>query len=377
MQILFLASWYPNVNDPTNGNFIEKHAEAIALKHQVAVVHFVPSTKNPEIRIIVTKKSENLLEYAINYPKVGSKIPIFSQLAKLNRQRKGLKLFLNENKSNFDLVHLNVCLPYGIWALWLKKKLNLPLIITEHSSIYHRKNHRFSFLDKLTTKRLLKKASIVTSVSQDLAKHLVHFEKIKEIKVISNVVNENRFNLGKEKTNYDFIHISNAVEEAKNILGILRVLSRLQTAGKKVKLLIISDGDTKYLQEFREKYQLENSLDIEGTKSTDEVASAISASKALVLFSNYENFPCVIPEAWMSGKPVIASSVNGIPEHLNASNGILVKPGNEQELENAFVDMLESNLDFNPEKIRQYAMKHFSYNAVSEQFDAVYQQIVK
>jgi glycosyltransferase involved in cell wall biosynthesis len=93
-----------------------------------------------------------------------------------------------------------------------------------------------------------------------------------------------------------------------------------------------------------------------------------------VLFSNFENFPCVIPEAWMSGIPIIATAVNGIPEFAHGENGILVEPRNEEQLTQAMLEVLMGK-QFDALALRAYAMKYFSYAAVSKQLDEVYQRV--
>ena len=41
MKILFISSWFPNKLEPTNGNFVQRHAEAVALKHDVEILHTI------------------------------------------------------------------------------------------------------------------------------------------------------------------------------------------------------------------------------------------------------------------------------------------------------------------------------------------------
>jgi glycosyltransferase involved in cell wall biosynthesis len=108
---------------------------------------------------------------------------------------------------------------------------------------------------------------------------------------------------------------------------------------------------------------------------TEEIASFLHTCKALVLFSNFENFPCVIPEAWMSGVPVIATRVNGIPEFANESNGILVERGNEAQLAEAMRAILDGKT-FDASALRTYALTHFSYEAVGKQLDEVYKNLM-
>jgi glycosyltransferase involved in cell wall biosynthesis len=93
-----------------------------------------------------------------------------------------------------------------------------------------------------------------------------------------------------------------------------------------------------------------------------------------VLFSNFENFPCVIPEAFMAGIPVIATAVNGIPEYVNESNGILIQAKDEAGLLAAFKSLIDSQ-PFDKETLRAYAMEHFSYAAVGQQLDEIYKEL--
>jgi len=76
----------------------------------------------------------------------------------------------------------------------------------------------------------------------------------------------------------------------------------------------------------------------------------------------------------MSGVPVIATAVNGIPEFAHAENSILVEPRNEEQLTQAMLEIVLGK-SFDPKLLRAYALEHFSYVAVSKQLDEVYQNI--
>jgi len=39
INVLFVSSWYPTRDKPTAGNFVQKHAEAVALYASVDVLH--------------------------------------------------------------------------------------------------------------------------------------------------------------------------------------------------------------------------------------------------------------------------------------------------------------------------------------------------
>ena len=157
---------------------------------------------------------------------------------------------------------------------------------------------------------------------------------------------------------------------------MIRVMKNLQTENFPVSLDIVSDGNIEYAKDLSKELNLDFSVFFHSTKTTNEIAEMISQSDALLMFSNYENFPCVIAESMMGGKPVIATNVNGIPEHVLKDNGILVEPRNEDQLGNAIKKFLNNELKFDGRKIRQYALHHFSYTSVSNQFQEIYNEIL-
>ena len=97
---------------------------------------------------------------------------------------------------------------------------------------------------------------------------------------------------------------------------------------------------------------------------------------ALILFSNFENFPCVIPEAWASGIPVISTDVGGIAEHLTSERGILVRRGDEAALTSAIVSMATtpSPAHLDAAALRAIATSTFSIEAIADQYTAAYQK---
>ena len=278
-----------------------------------------------------------------------------------------------------DLIHLNVCYPLGIWALYLKKKFSIPFVITEHSSGFHLgTDHTYPSHILSVCKKVLNGAKIILPVSTDLRRSLEKLVPDGSFEVISNVVDEQIF-LKSENTESDhkrFIHISTGVDAIKNLSGMIRAFDTVSQKRQDLTLDIVSDGDVEYAKLLASKIHYPSLIRFHSTKTTKEIAEMLQHSDALLVFSNYENFPCVIPEAFMTGKPVISTAVNGIPEHVNPQNGILVERGNENQLSDAIEKMLNDEVSFNPEQIRHYAMEHFSYTTVGKKLDKVYRKVL-
>lgn len=380
-KILFLSSWYPNKNAPTLGNFVQKHAEAAALYNTVHVIAIFPHTEKQYTLDHSDKNSVNsILSY---YPQVTCPIPLLKQFLQYHRTRKAFRRAYAYYATTFgkpDLVHVNVVYPIGLWAKRLKSSEKVPYVVTEHSTAFHLDSNKLSATALSLGVSWMNHAEKILPVSEDLKRSLTQRGVTQPMEVISNVVNEHIFGslpaVEPEKTT--FIHISTAIDAHKNVSGIVRSISELSKKTTDFQFIIVSDGDlTPFVELAYKKLAIPpDILRFEGTKTTEEIADLINNSSALVLFSNFENFPCVIPEAFMLGKPVISTNVNGIPEHVNQHNGILIEARNEEQLVNALSAIIDHKTHFDKAAIKSYAHEQFSYQAVGKKMDAVYNEIL-
>ena len=46
MKVLWLASWYPDEYEPTNGDFVQRHAKAVSQLMHIDVIHVVQAGEN-------------------------------------------------------------------------------------------------------------------------------------------------------------------------------------------------------------------------------------------------------------------------------------------------------------------------------------------
>ena len=381
LKVLTLCSWYPNDFNPTLGNFVQKHADTIALQNSAVALAIFPSTIDTCIRLVHTTRN-GLDELIVYYPKQERGFTLLRKVHNFFSHRKAFKLGYNnvlKIMGKPDIVHLNIVYPLGIWALWLKWRFKIPYVITENSSGFHvGTEHAYPKSILRLCRIVLKRASVLMPVSKNLKTSLYKLSGNNSFKIICNVVDEKLFKAPACATisKSRFIHISTGVDSIKNLSGIIRVINALYMTYENIHLDIISDGDIEYAKELHKELGNANCIDFHSTKTTAEIAHLIASNDALLMFSNYENFPCVIAESMMSGKPVISSNVNGIPEHVNKENGVLVNPRNEEELSNAIVSFMNGEIKFDAKQIRTYAMEHFSYREVGEKFTNIYQSIV-
>ena len=379
-KVLFLCSWYPNRKNPTLGNFVQKHAEAASLLNEVVVLAIIADEMINSIEVVENSRGE-MNEVLVYFPKKKAGFLSFSRLRSFLSYRKAYDVGMNRVNQLVgppDIVHLNVIYPLGYFALKFKKKTGTPFVISEHASGFQNGSNSYSRTVIWMAKKVLVASDCVMPVSNDLGERLKKLSPNITIKVIPNVVNESIFIPSEElDVTNKFVHISNAFEPAKNVLGMLRAVLQLSKVSSNFSFHIISDGDvTKAHQLARELGVLNSFVFFYPTMSTLEIANFVKNCRAMVLFSNFENFPCVIPEAWMCGVPVIATAVNGIPEFANDRNSILVEPRNEAQLVEAMQAMMNGK-SFDPEELRTYTLTHFSYAAVGKQLDEVYNRLIQ
>jgi len=98
-------------------------------------------------------------------------------------------------------------------------------------------------------------------------------------------------------------------------------------------------------------------------------------ASVLVLFSRYENLPCVIIEALSCGLPVIATDVGGVSELVNENNGLLVRSEDEKDLTESMNDVMNNYKNYDREQIAAQAGERFSYATIGKQFNELYMEV--
>lgn len=387
LNVLFISSWYPSREHPTLGNFIQKHAEAVNPFVNLEVLYVTSSDKCKNRFEIEYSNINGVSTTIVYYKKVKNKLPVISFFFKYLRSKKAYQkgyVFLrnNRNIAKFDITHCNITYPAGYFALQLKKKESIPYVISENWTVflpYRNEYYSFSFIVRKAIKNIVENANLMLPVSHHLANSMAELGLKQKYRVVANVVETNLFKVKHKVKNEvkNILHVSTMDESQKNILGIFRTLKAISLVRDDFKLTIVSDGDINEAKQLLLESKLEERyVDFVGTKTPEEIVKYYQAADFFLLFSNYENLPCVIVESMSCGLPVVSSAIAGIPEHINETNGILVEAKNESQLKDAILNMLDNYNTYDRDKIREYAIKHFDYSSVGKQFLEVYKEVL-
>jgi glycosyltransferase involved in cell wall biosynthesis len=379
-KILWLCSWYPSKIDPFDGDFVQRHARAAGLYHDIHVIRIVPDKQGLVTQTVSEEKflKQQVLEQFVYFRKSTSWTGRLLGAIKSNRlYKKAVREYI-EKKGMPDLIHVHVPMPAGRPALWARKKFGTRFLVTEHSTMYNEKTvaaySRRSRLFRETNKRIINAASMLLTVSRDLGEAMSRLVTKKSFRVIPNTVDTRLF-CYKEmlNDNFRFIHVSTMVPR-KNVKGILEAFLQLRDSEANVELHLVGNKGEEE-KNYAASIGLNEAVFFHGEIPYDQVAAKMQNSDALVLFSDMENSPCVIGEALCCGLPVIATKVGGIPELINSENGLLVQPGNIDGLRMAMHQMITNKKKYDKKNIADVAANIFSYPVIGKLFDEVYAEL--
>ncbi len=385
LHILFLPRWYPNRHDSMYGLFVKRHAEAAAQLNDVSVVYVQSEDRKLAGLEAVRSIEDGVLTFRLYYKHSHIRFGIGKLINAIRFYQanvKGIKLVQKE-RGAFQLVHVHILTRLAIIALWLKWKLGIPYIITEHWSRYLPTTGSFKGnLRKWFTRQCVQRAAMVTTVTQNLANAMQsHGLHNRNYRILPNVVDVELFKptVIKSSNLTRIIHISCFEDRSKNISGILKVLSRLKSIRTDFHCTMVGDGE-----DFVKLNKLADSLgligryvEFTGVLEGKALVSELTNADCLLLFSHYENLPVVIPESFSCGVPVISSKVGGIAELVNDSNGILVEPGNEEALLQALVNLLDKSYVFDQEAMRHNTIQTNSMDNVGALLNSWYRLAIK
>jgi len=386
-KVLYLARWYPNRYDPMPGLFIQRHAEAASKFCRVGVVytHVVDEEKIKGFDLDLAM-IEGVPTAKVYYSNSKINIPIISPIIKAYRFFRansiGIKK-INEELEGFDLIHVHILTRLGMIAYWYKLFKGKPYVISEHWSRYLALTGDFKgFFRKWATRIVVKNASVVTTVTQNLANAMQsHGLKNDNYRVLANVVTDDflKFPVKKKQNRgtATFVHVSCFEDKSKNISGLLRVIKSLSDKRFDFKFKLVGEGmDFESLKEYAREIGLgTRAIEFTGLLEGKELVNEMDSADLMVVFSNYENFPVVINESFVLGIPVISTKVGGIPEYVNDSNGRLIKAGDEEALEGLLNDYLDRKLKFNTREIQVTSREAFSSEKIGQELCSIYQSL--
>ncbi len=268
---------------------------------------------------------------------------------------------------------------YSIASYRAAKKLKVPLIFPfwENRPPEKRFNWAQRVIVNLFAKIYINYASLVIYINNGALKNIKALgikDKTKLVKFLWGTwgVDVDEFKPSKttiknkvqDKT---ILYVGRIVRE-KGIQYLLEAFSKVHKQFPKTKLLIIGSGDMKdYVEEFRTKKHLENSIILKRPVKNEDIPiyyqnATIFCSPAITISWWAEQVGMTNIQAMACGTPVVSTNSGGIPEYVpNKITGFLVPEKDSSRLASAMIRLLDDDELRN--KISQqcvaYARQHY------------------
>lgn len=332
------------------------------------VVDILPILKKRgvDVELLVINKVESIFEDAL----VDMKIT-YSPFS-LNSPKN--ILFIKKFIKNFDIVHVHL-FPSQYWAALTFSKI--PMVVTEHCTFNKRREKViYRPIEQLTYGRFKRIVSISNKANEAIQKWL----RFKENKF---VIIENGINL---KSFYEAkpIPLNYLPKNSKKIIMVGRfnptkdqptAIRAMKHLAKDVHLILVGEGNlTTECENLAKSLEVDERVHFFGLRK--DIPQLLKSCDINLISSHSEGLSISSLEALASGRPLVASNVNGLRE-INKDAGLLFEDNDEKDLANCVNQLLNDAAFY--EKISKRCLERVkSYdidNTVSEHL-ALYNEIL-
>ncbi|MFK5976795.1 MAG: glycosyltransferase family 4 protein [Sulfurovum sp.] len=366
-KILHITSWYPNSWNDIEGIFIHEHYR---LYSKVFDSHLI----NVQI-----KEGKKIFEYQHReYSKDEEGYYIFTKI-KSQKIIELLTTFLllwvlfKSSYKNYNLIHFHIAYPLLIdYFLW-KKIIKVPILISEHWSVYH-----FNFYMPLSTKklngikRIFRQNIPLVTVSKALLKDIEEFVgvKIAQTKIIPNAIDENCFYFKKTPSN-KVVHffIVNHWRKIKNPFPLLEGFAKLASSNIDFILNIGGAGELEEeMKIFVKRYGFEDKVQFFGKMNKVQIAEQLYRSDAYLYSSEYETFSVVSAQALCCGIPLIGPAIPAILEYTDETSLLALEENTPIEWERVLKNFIANRDNYNHKQIAENINLYLSSSSIQKSY---------
>jgi glycosyltransferase involved in cell wall biosynthesis len=304
----------------------------------------------------------------------------------------GIRLwnFMRANAHNYDILHDNQCLAYGLLGV---RSIGLPTIATIHHPMTVDRDVEVESVNvwwkKLKVLRWYSFINMQKHVSRKLSHIITVSQASKNDIGRAFAIPPYKFRVVANGINTDIFYPLSGVDRMKNrimvtnsadtpLKGLRYLIEAVASIRKKRDVSLTVIGKPKedgVISNLVKSLESPDYIHFTGRIEDDEFARYYAQAAMAVVPSLYEGFGLPAGEAMASKVPVISTTGGALPEVVGDA-GILVPPGNTKALEDAIVDLLD-----NPKKRDQLAQAgykrvktHFTWHNTAKNVEEVYRE---
>lgn len=370
-KILVLTANYPNETNIYNGIFVKDQAKALSKKYTVTVLVIFNDLKKFDLipKVQIKQSIDEMLN--ITEVHISKSIPIINQLFYLLIS--AFYCIQLAKKERINLIHAHFTYPSAVIAYITKFFIKVPFVLTEHYGIFE--NYFRSPIHKYLSIKSVNHADEIITVSYK-SKDRIQMYCSKEIKVVHNFVNTEKYSLSKKRKN-SVVQIGFMGGLNTNIKGLDILLKALTDVSDPFHLHIAGGGSLyEYYVNLTHKLGLSDKVTFYGIVNPNQTKDFFHQLDLFILCSRRESFGIVLIEALSCGIPVIGSKCGGPEEIIKSDNGYLFENENIEDLKDTLIQFFSHSDDFDHLKIRDYAIKHFSEETYINRMSQIIDKII-
>lgn len=384
LKSVHVVAWYPEIAFPHAGVFIKEHIRSISLFSSCDVLFLRFTKRNGLPKISIVKEKQDLIN--VHYIDVYSPIRRFGIHNFLVKRayRKALKL-INSSKEA-DIYHIHVRNKYTKVFTQLNEIKNRPIVLTEHFSFYHTGikllPQEKQVEERKEIKAWFKNQSLkkIMPVSFELGNVLVNDFDVDEklIHPIPNIAYKSFYFEKKNINDKTIISLVANWQYPKNpILFFDSLLLIDETLLRKIEINIVGIGQQlNEMKKYVNQHCSHINIEFHGLQDKEFIGELLRKSNLLVHPTDAENLPTIIIESLCCGTPVVTTKVNGIPELINDSNGLMSQAKDVEAFSKNLEYMIKHHDLYNNELISNDALKLFSEKQISKRFEIIYNDVL-
>jgi len=256
-----------------------------------------------------------------------------------------LFLYLWHFRWHPDLYHLHGYATNLLFAIEWAHAIKIPVVYEQHQT----PDPQFDRWQD--TQRIINKADIIVAVSEKSAQALRYVCGVTQPIVVANPIVQDPFTSGFQKNMVpghceDLIFVTTVARltAIKGLKYLLEAIVQVKKTYPDTQFRVFGDGPLR-----QELLAYANELGLEGNKifvgsftHSEELANIMASTDIFVMSSILEGQPLGIVEAMAYGRPIVATSVGGIPELIqDGFNGLMCSPGDPACLACKILQLIE------------------------------------
>ncbi|HEY9630758.1 MAG TPA: glycosyltransferase family 4 protein [Coleofasciculaceae cyanobacterium] len=287
-------------------------------------------------------------------------------------------------KNEVDLIHVHVSEKGSVFraAVWvlLARLFGKPVVMHAHGCEFHQFHETLPKFVRHVVNWVFQQCACFIALSQSWREYYITHCELSPNRVVAFA---NPVSLPEQIPNRqgaEVVHFVclGRVGHRKGSFDLLQAFAELSPEQKqRAKLRLAGDGEVKEAQSLADKLGIAPYVECLGWLNSDQCGKLLAESDVFVLPSYNEGLPMAMLEAMSWGLPVISTPVGGIPEVvIPHENGLLVNPGNSQELVDAMQILIEDeDLRLNLGRAARDQVTPLDVEAYCSRLASVYREI--